>query len=202
MNKNIIFDFGGVILNIDYNLTINAFKKLGINNFDTLYSQARQSHLFDKFEKGEISPGEFRTQINTFLTKKLKNEEINSAWSAMLLNLPTARLTFLEKLGKKHRLFLLSNTNEIHIAEFTKRMKKENQYSLWEKIFEKKYFSSKIGMRKPDAVTFEHVLNSNRLKANETLFVDDSLENIEGANRVGLNTYLLKKGEDILSLKY
>lgn len=197
--KNIIFDLGGVIINIDYNLTINAFKKLGVQNFEHLYSQAQQAKLFDKFETGKISPQEFRKEIKKLLPPKISNYEINKAWCAMLLNFPPERLLLLENLKKKHRLFLLSNTNKIHISEVTKILKSENHWKIWNKIFEKKYYSHKIGMRKPDKKVFEYVLNENNLKAEETLFIDDSEQNITGAKKAGIKTYFLKKGEDILS---
>lgn len=200
MLKNIIFDLGGVIINIDYNLTINAFKKLGVENFEQLYSQIQQTQLFDKLETGKISPQEFRNAIKKLLPPGISNYEIDKAWCAMLLNFPQERLLLLERLKKKYRLFLLSNTNKIHIREVIKILRSENHWSLWNRVFEKKYYSHMIGMRKPDKKAFRLILNENELKASETLFIDDSEPNLAGAQQLGIKTHYLKKGEDILNL--
>lgn len=202
MLKNIIFDLGGVIINIDYTLTINAFKKLGVENFDQLYSQAQQAKLFDKFETGAISPREFRIKIKKLLPPKISDYEIDKAWCAMLLNFPHERLLFLDKLRRNYRLFLLSNTNEIHISEVNKMLKSEGHWNLWKKFFDKKYYSHKIGMRKPGKKIFALILKENHLKAHETLFIDDSEQNLSGALELGIKTHLLKKGEEISEISF
>lgn len=200
--KNIIFDLGGVIINVDYQLTIDAFKNSGIENFDCLYSQAGQTKLFDRFETGKITPTQFRSEIKKFLPPKTSNTIIDKCWCAMLLDFPQERLLFLDKLRKKYRLFLLSNTNKIHITEVSKILKRNNQLKIWNRIFEKKYFSHEIGMRKPDKEIYDFVLKENSLKAAETLFIDDSEQNITGAKKAGLKTYFLKKGEEITELSF
>ncbi len=200
--KNIIFDLGGVIINIDYQLTIDAFKKLGIENFERLYSQATQTKLFNRFETGKITPAQFRSEIKKLLSIRISNSQIDNCWRAMLLDFPQERLLFLEKLKKKYRLFLLSNTNQIHISEVSQILKRKNQFKIWNRIFEKKYFSHEIGMRKPDKEIYEFVLKENNLKAPETLFIDDSEQNIFGAKKAGLKTYFLKKGEEITELPF
>src|ERR1041384_5970782 len=112
--QNIIFDFGGVILNIDYKLTEQAFAKLGLKDFDRIYSQATQQELFDVFEKGLMTAEQFREGIRKHIDKPVSDPEIDRAWNSMLLDLPDERVRLLDKLRTKHRLFLLSNTNEIH----------------------------------------------------------------------------------------
>ena len=120
--KNIIFDLGGVILNLNYQLTSSAFKKLGVKNFDHYYSQKEQVDLFNSFEKGLISPNEFVLSVQKILPNYISKNNIISAWNSMLLNLPQKRLLLLQELKKSFRLFLLSNTNEIHIEFFEKQM--------------------------------------------------------------------------------
>ncbi len=197
--KNIIFDLGGVILNIDYHLTSKAFVKLGILNFDELYSQAQQNNVFNDFETGRTGGEEFIEYIRQFIPSKTK-EEIEAAWNAMLLDLPAERIELLKKISANYRIFLLSNTNEIHIEYFTKYVNQKFGINLFESLFENHYYSNQIGYRKPNAEAFNYVMSKNNLNPAETLFIDDSKQHIEGAKKVKLNTYLLKKGEDISAL--
>ena len=198
--KNIIFDFGGVILNIDYKLTENAFAKLGLKEFDTIYSQTTQKELFDVFEKGLISPADFRGEIKKFINEGVDDLQIDEAWNAMLLDLPEERIQLLFQLKKKYQIFLLSNTNEIHFNTFSSYMQSKFNQDVFSDLFDKPYFSHKVKMRKPDAEIFELVLKENNLKKDETLFIDDSIQHIEGAKKVGLNAILLEKGKTILDL--
>lgn len=199
--KNIIFDLGGVILNIDYSLTANAFEKLGIKDFTTIYSQAAQQQLFDGFEKGIVSSEKFRTELKKFLVKGITDAEIDCAWNAMLLDLPVARLHFLGRLKQHYRIFLLSNTNTIHITAYSAYLNNSFGVSNLSHLFEREYYSYEIGMRKPDAEIFEFVLNENNLCAEETLFIDDSPQHIVGATGVGINAILLENEKTILDLK-
>jgi len=198
--KNIIFDFGGVILNIDYTLTEVAFKKLGMKDFGKAYSQATQNDLFDALEKGLITPENFRKEIRKLINPAVTDLQIDQAWNSMLLDLPEERIHLLEKLKTKYRIFLLSNTNEIHYTSFTNAIKENFKRDIFADIFEKVYVSHKVNMRKPDAEIFEHVLAENKLKKEETLFIDDSIQHIEGANKVGIKTIFLEKGKTILDL--
>lgn len=197
--KNIIFDFGGVILNIDYKLTERAFAELGLTDFAGIYSQATQKDLFDKLETGRITPAQFRAEIRKYIGKAT-DEQINNAWNAMLLDLPEERIILLDKLRKTHRIFLLSNTNEIHYASFMAYMKDKFKRDIFSEVFEKAYVSHDVKMRKPDAEIFELVVCENKLKKEETLFIDDSIQHIEGARKVGLNAIFLEKGKTILDL--
>ncbi len=197
--KNIIFDLGGVILNIDYQLTSKAFKASGISNFDEIYSQARQNNVFNDFETGEISTNEFRSYLKSF-NSKLTDKEIDFAWNSMLLDLPAKRITFLKELKENYRIFLLSNTNEIHVKAFTKYIDKEFGQGLFENLFENHYYSNEIGHRKPNKSAFDYVLAKNGLQANETLFIDDSKQHVEGAKKAKINAALLNKDKEISTL--
>ncbi|MBK7181621.1 MAG: HAD family phosphatase [Bacteroidetes bacterium] len=191
--KNIIFDLGGVILNIDYNLSVDAFKKLGLENFQTHFSQAAQNELFDLYEKGLITSTDFRTELKKHLKDSISVTEIDNAWNALLQNLPAKRLTVLEQLKNTHRTFLLSNTNEIHINEFNSYLKTEFHINDLANHFEKMYLSYEIGMRKPDKEIFEFVISENNLQPFETLFIDDSKQHIDSANSVGYKYLLVNK---------
>ena len=197
--KNIIFDLGGVILNIDYRLTAKAFKEIGVINFDEIYSQAKQGQVFDKLETGELTPDEFREYMKE-IVPSLQLSDIDKAWNAMLLDLPVQRIDLLKKLKNKYRLFLLSNTNEIHIKCFRKIIESSYGENIFNSIFENQYYSSDIGMRKPNAECFQYVLEKNGIEPSETLFIDDSIQHVEGARKLKINAYHLIPGEDITTL--
>lgn len=123
--KNIIFDLGGVILNLDYSKTVNEFKKLDVLNFQELYSQKKQSIIFDDFEKGNIQSEKFISSINIAKNLKIKEFDFINAWNAMILEIPIQRLEFIEAIKDDYKVFLLSNTNEIHINKFEDDLIKE-----------------------------------------------------------------------------
>ena len=199
---NIIFDLGGVILNIDYQLTMKAFSELGVENVEEKYSQLNQTALFDEFERGEISPNQFREGMEIALGRQVTDNEIDSAWNAMLLDLPAERLQVLERLKKDKRLSLLSNTNAIHAEVFEKEMQRLHGIENLSRYFEKVYYSFEVGMRKPEERIFQLVVEEQGYNPQETLFIDDSPQHIEGAKKVGLKTYYLRadQGETILDL--
>lgn len=197
--KNIIFDLGGVILNIDYNKTIDAFKALGIKNFDDLYTQASQTLLFDRIEKGAITNNAFLTELQQILPPETSLQAIEEAWNAMLLNLPKERLELLGALKTKYNTVLLSNTNHIHIAAFHKIIKTENKIDSLDPYFDQVYFSCELNFRKPEPEIFKYVCDAQGYLPEETLFIDDSAQHIEGARGIGLHAYLLEK-EDLVDL--
>lgn len=194
--RHIIFDLGGVLLNIDYRLTENAFAALGITGFTEIYSQLRQTPLFDDLETGKISRKDFILSLQEKTGIQLTDEQICTAWNAMLLDLPLKRLQLLQQLRPYYDLVLLSNTNEIHEAAFTKALQENNGIQLGH-FFDKIYLSHRIGLRKPDAAVFEKVLADNHFKASETLFIDDSPQHIESAAKLGIQIVFLKKGMTI-----
>ena len=198
--KSIIFDLGGVILNLDYSKTENEFKKFGILHFKELYSQKKQTLLFDDFEKGKINPKEFISFLKEAENLKIKEIDFINAWNAMLLEIPIEKLQFINGLKKDYKIFLLSNTNEIHIKKFEDDLKKKNMLEQFYKCFDKIYYSSKMGKRKPNENCFNQVLEENGLVANNTLFIDDSIQHVEGAKKVGIKTFHLGKNKSIVNL--
>jgi HAD superfamily hydrolase (TIGR01509 family) len=197
--KNIIFDLGGVLLNLDYSLTTKAFQKIapGFNSFDAVYSGHLNKQLFEDIETGAITPQQFRDGIRETIKSDAVDEAIDAAWNAMLLDFPEERIRLLEKLRSKYRLFLLSNTNAIHLQAYAQILHKAFGFTDLSHIFEKEYYSFRIGMRKPNVEIFQFVLSENKLIASETLFIDDSSQHIEGANGVGLQTLLMKNSKDL-----
>lgn len=200
--RNIIFDLGGVLINLDYHATSAAFKNLGMQHFDDIFSQATQSGLFDLLDKGRISPQVFRDEMRKHLPPGTTDTEIDTAWNAMLLDLPQYRIEFLKKTAQQFRIFLLSNTNEIHIPEFEKRIREENHIENFSSLFEGAYYSSRIGMRKPDEEIFNFVVERHDLNKDETLFIDDSIQHVVGACNAGIHAIHLdvKNGEDVVNL--
>jgi len=196
--RAIIFDLGAVLLNINYNKTIEEFKKLGVKNSSSFYSKKKQTNLFNLLETGKISAEDFTTEVKKEC-KYGSDNQIVSAWNAMLLDLPKHRVSLLKDLNKKYDIYLLSNTNFIHISEFKNIMGYE-KYEVFYKLFKKVYYSHEIGFRKPNKEAFQLILDENNLKANEVLFIDDSPQHIEGAKNLGIKTYHLKDGEEVTTL--
>lgn len=196
----IIFDLGGVILNIDHEAPVRAFAKLGIPDFDQYYSKISQSSLFVDLEVGAISPEVFRDRLRESLPVELSDELIDEAWNSILLDFPEERIRLLERLRNEYRVFLLSNTNIMHFHTFSLRLKEQYGYSQLSELMEKTYYSHEVGMRKPDLRIFEHVINDAGLKSERTLFIDDSEQHTMAANQVGLGTYHLKDGDSIINL--
>jgi glucose-1-phosphatase len=199
--KNIIFDLGGVILNINYSILIDSFKELGLDNFEEHFSKAQQEKFFDLYEKGLISSTEFTGRLKNHCKPGITVNDIENAWNAMLLDLPQKRLDLLYKLNIEHRIFLLSNTNEIHMKWIYDYLMRTFAVRDFSDYFEKVYLSYELQMRKPDAEIFEFVLKENNLNAQETLFIDDSPQHLEGAKKLGIQTYWLDvKKESILDI--
>ena len=196
--KAIIFDLGAVILNINYQNTIDEFKKLGVKNPNSFYSKKTQTHLFNQIETGKISQKEFLLQLQKE-TSDASIQQVKNAWNAMLLGLPEERIKLLKSLNQNYTIFLLSNTNALHICEFKKKLGNK-EYAEFYNLFDKVYYSHKIGFRKPQTEVFTIILNQNKLAAHEVLFIDDSPQHIEGAKKLGIKTHHLQDNEEVTTL--
>lgn len=192
--RHIIFDLGGVILNIDYKLTEKAFVDAGITDFPALYSQLRQTDLFDKLEVGGMSGDEFVRELQKAGPAGITEAQVLAAWNAMLLDFPLRRLQILQQLRTYYDLFLLSNTNEIHEAAFNDILMRERGLPNLGVFFDKVYLSHRVGLRKPNKEIFQRVLDDNGLKPEHTLFIDDSPQHIAAAKELGIQTIFLEKG--------
>jgi HAD superfamily hydrolase (TIGR01549 family) len=198
--KNIIFDLGGVIINLDIKKSINEFNKISSIPFQDIYTQANQTELFNDFDKGLIAPIDFFERLKQLIRFKGDNYLLYEAWNAMLLDFPEHRFDTLIEAKQNYKTFLLSNTNETHIEIFEKDLRKKHGIQNFEDYFDKLYYSCRIGMRKPDKEIFEFVLNENNLKPDETIFIDDSIQHVKGAGEAGLNAYLLEKNMEVKTL--
>lgn len=191
--KNIVFDWGGVLINIDYQATVNAFKALGVDNFDQHFAQAQQRELFDQLETGAISPDAFRKGIREEFGDFITDQQMDAAWGAMLLDIPSHRIETLKALRKKYRIFLLSNTNQIHEDQLMEGLNAALGFEFFS-LFEKVYLSHRVGMRKPHTAIFDLVVKENGLIKEETLFIDDSEQHVNGAVKAGLHAFHLQPG--------
>ena len=204
--KNIIFDFGGVICDIDIQKTIEKFNLFGSGKEEYNNSRESPSSAFEdlvaRYETGLVTSAEFRETIRIHYVSSPDDQAIDDAWNALLIGIPEKRMKLLEILKSQYRLFLLSNSNEIHFRCYLRDFREKYGYNDFEEIFEKVYFSYRIHIRKPDPRIFKFVLSDRKLLPAETLFIDDMLPNVEAAISVGITGYHLKKGEDFVDLFY
>ena len=198
--KNIIFDFGGVIINIDFWRSINAFIALGVKNFDTLYSKTKQSQIFDDLDIGSISPKDFCEVLIRLFPKHTTAQQIVDAWNAIILDIPEKRIRLLEQIRPNYRIFLLSNTNSIHNELYTAQLEHIYGYKNLSELFDKVYLSYEVHLRKPNPQFYQMVLHENNLNPHETVFIDDSEQNLPIARQLGINTILLNQNKDVSEL--
>lgn len=192
--KNIIFDLGGVLLDIDFNKTRQAFKNSGIADFDRYFQQSFSNPLFEDLEKGLIEPIDFYGAFRQQSGVRLDDEVIVSNWNALLGDFRRSSIRYVAELKKHYRVFLFSNTNIIHYEAFMALFSKQFGSDHFHDYFEKAYYSHEMNLRKPDKEAFQFIINENGLLAGETLFVDDTLKNVLGAQDAGLQTFWLEEG--------
>lgn len=194
MINTIIFDFGDVFMNLDKNASLEALKKLGLQSWNEEIDKVNQ-----QFEKGKITEVQFMIEMKK-LMPKASIDDIRAAWNSVLIDFPLARLEFLQKLSHKYRLFLLSNTDEIHIAKFEHRVGMTFAREFYQ-CFEKVYFSFEIGFRKPEPEAFSFIINKHELNPKRTLFIDDKKTNTDIAASLGMHVWNLQVGkEDVTEL--
>ena len=198
--KNIIFDFGGVIFDIDYFRTQQAFEELGITWFHELFAQQHSSEVFAKLETGKISEEDFYEEFRKETKINLTNEQIKTAWNAMLVSYSIDRIELLKQIKNKYNLFLFSNTNVIHHAEFHKMYHEKFGHADLDDLFKKPYYSHIMGLRKPTPESFLYIIEEQKLNVAETLFIDDTFINIEAAKELGLQTIHLVPPKDLLNI--
>ncbi|XLS30887.1 HAD family hydrolase [Flavobacteriaceae bacterium M23B6Z8] len=189
--KNIVFDFGDIFIDLDKPATLNRIQQLGLQELTP-----EMVKMNETYEKGLVSTQDF-VKYYHHLLPHTSREQLIEAWNAIILDFPEYRLKFIEDLSrrKQYRLFLLSNTNELHIAQVKKRMT-EDRYKRFKSCFEQFYLSHEIYLRKPDAEIFQYVTKQNRLIPQQTLFIDDTLENVKASETIGWNGWHLIPGED------
>jgi len=196
--KNIIFDLGGVLINLNYQLTRKAFEDLGVEDFDAFYTQHKANPLFENLEVGAIEPEAFYEALKEATGLTLSNDQLETAWNAMLLDFPIERLLWLDQIKNKYNIYLFSNTNAIHYKAFTSIYAQTAPLiglnTDFNHFFKTAYYSHTLGQRKPELAAFEAVIQDAKLDPAQTLFIDDTISNIEGAQKAGLQTIFLSGG--------
>jgi putative hydrolase of the HAD superfamily len=196
-HKNIIFDLGGVIVDIDPPRSYSAIANLAQQPLTLEEFLLAHEQLFLDYEKGLISSDDFRNGIRKALDSTVTDADIDIAWNSMLLHVPLERLQLLEKLKDRYQLFVLSNTNEIHVPAFNKIVEKISGQHDIAYFFHNVHYSHLMQMRKPEPQIYQTVLELNRLTPHETLFVDDRHENILAAQEVGMHTFHVTESRGI-----
>lgn len=197
--KNLVFDLGGVLINLDFQKTANAFGALGVQDFDTYFNQFHANALFKQLETGATPEPDFYDNLRQLAAISASDAAIDEAWNAMLLDFPQERISRLLQLRENYRLFLFSNTNSIHHRAFSAQFLRKFGFEL-DSLFEKAWYSHLVGHRKPDAGAFAFMLEDAGLAPGQTVFIDDTLPNIEAAQRAGMTTLHVKPGVSLLDL--
>lgn len=201
--KNIIFDLGNVLYDIDFTIMYDEFKKLGVPDFESHYTLNKSDELFFDLEKGFINEFEFCEGFRKLMQLPVDDEKIIAAWNSLLVGFRNESINWVKEHNKKYATYLYSNTNKIHYDYFINQFKREVDTIPFNTLFKKPYYSHEMGQRKPDPASFIYILEKEGLVASETLFVDDNEPNIIAAASVGLQVLHLKEGmrieKDILA---
>jgi putative hydrolase of the HAD superfamily len=191
--KNLIFDLGNVLYDIDFSKMYEAFAELGIPNFENHFTLNKSDQIFFDLEKGLINEKEFCEGFNKLYQLNLSSTQIITAWNALLIGYRLPSVNWVKSNINNYATYLYSNTNQIHYDHFIPQFTKENGWA-FESLFKTPYYSHKMGMRKPDPNSFAYILEKEGLAASETLFIDDNEPNIVAAASVGMQVLYLKPG--------
>lgn len=200
--KNIIFDLGGVLIHLEPKWTEAAFCALvgDKREYARISALLHDENIFDDFETGKIGEAAFIEALQKYNPNKVTRAQLETAWNAMLLDIPESGLKLVRDLQNQgYKVYLLSNTNSIHLTEFKNIARKENGIANFDALFDKAYYSHLIGSRKPHATPFEYVLKDAGLVGSETLFIDDNAPNLVGARLAGMHTLLHPANTDIVA---
>lgn len=192
--ENVIFDLGGVLFGLDMMATVKAFENKGVKNAMEKFSEINSSEFFYLFEIGKIPPEEFRKKMNAVFNVNLSDKDFDYCWNAMITHYPKENYEFLENMTKRYKIFILSNTNKIHVDYF------EPIASWRDGLFSKRYYSNEIGFRKPDLECFEFVVNDAKIDKEKTIFIDDRPDNVFGAQKAGLQAIRLEHQQDLYKI--
>ena len=194
--KNLIFDFGGVLINLDRNACRMAFEQLGIESIhESVLDDYRQKELFMQLESGNISTAAFRAGMRRLSEQSLTDAQIDDAWNSMLADIPSYKLDSLLELKHRYHIMLLSNTNSIH-WQWAVRNRFRYKGLEVEDFFDRIYLSYELHMQKPDKEIFKYVLEDAGIAPEETFFIDDSVANCSAAEQLGIRTHCCPAGSD------
>ncbi|MDB5256944.1 MAG: HAD-superfamily hydrolase, subfamily variant 3 [Chitinophagaceae bacterium] len=196
----IIFDLGGVIIDLDFQRSFDQFSTLSGKSPEAIRQGIFESGLLHRYERGLYADAEFLTEIERIFELTCDPSSIEQAFLALLLNIPPARIELIRNLSKKYRLFVLSNTSSIHYKEVNAILKRDTGHAHLEELFERVFLSFELGLLKPHEDIYAAVLEQAQLKAEHTLFLDDNADNLLGAAALGIQTALVSKDQSILNL--
>jgi FMN phosphatase YigB (HAD superfamily) len=201
-NKLLLFDLGGVIINLNTDLTVKAFAKLSERPEEDIRTAWRKEEAFKAYERGEMSDADFRHFLRKWMKKPhLSDDIVDEAWNEMILDLPRERLDFLLELKKEYQVWLLSNTNDIHLRFVNERVKASSGEDNMDFYFHKSFYSHRLGMRKPEPVIFNHIIKTLQSVPQNIIFLDDTIENIKGAEAVGIKTIEVQDPQVIFNVR-
>jgi putative hydrolase of the HAD superfamily len=196
--KAVIFDFGNVIINIEFQRIYQTFSKLTSKPIAYIEKRITEEQIFRRYESGQFTDEEFREIIRQTLCFALSDKEIDTAWNAILLDIPTERIDLINNIRKKYPVYLLSNTNNIHISASNNYLNEAHGIKNLDVLFDKLYLSYEMGLWKPDTEIYYEVLRSINLEPNQVIFFDDNLQNIESAKAIGMQTILVEPTTSIV----
>lgn len=197
--KVLLFDFGGVVVDINRDNAVQRFKKIGVEQADSILDTYKQSGIFLQLEEGILTPGEFYDALRELTGKAIPSEQIDYAWMGFFPSVNQERLDFINELRKKYRVCLLSNTNPIVMG--WARSERFSQAGMpLDAYFDKLYLSYQMGMVKPKHEIFEQILKSENITPDQIMFFDDGPANVEIASSMGFGTQLVAEGQDFRSL--
>lgn len=202
MIDNIIFDFGGVVLDINPQLTIEALKDLGFQDWEKLNTPEFYQKIILPLEKGLDTPEIFRDKMRGFLQINLSDHEIDTAWNALLYPLAEDRINLIKSVNKHYNTFLLSNSNFIHYQFFLNDLNARFGYKSFNQLFNQAYFSFELQLIKPNKNIYDFVIQEQQLNPLRTLFIDDRIDNIQGAKSANLKTLHLQDGNTLFDIFY
>ncbi|HPG72852.1 MAG TPA: HAD family phosphatase [Bacteroidales bacterium] len=188
--RNIVFDLGNVILDIDPQLSVNAFDKLGFNSFSQMYTLQNQLAVFDALEKGEINDEDFCESIRKITGLQISNNEIYRAWNALILEFRPENIAFLVRIRSRYRCFILSNTNSIHYRKYNNDIIEMYGIPGLGSLVDGMFLSHNLGLRKPDEAIFRKLEELSAIQPGETLFIDDVWANCKAAESCGWSAML------------
>ena len=198
--NSIIFDIGNVLIDIDYEVMVAEFEKIATIDFHQIVAYSHQDRVFDQYEKGLISTAQFRDTLRRYLKPETTDEHIDNAWNSILIHYPTEKFELLKKLRDRHRIFALSNINELHLAAIDVQVQNLFGAEDMGTYFEYAYYSHEMGLRKPETEIYKRVLEESSLDPATTLFIDDKVENTNAAAELGIRAYHLTDRDALLNL--
>ena len=192
--KNIIFDLGGVIMNIDPELTLREFARLSGKTIEEIKINIhKHRQAMEQYELGQIDDRAFKASLNQFSDHTVSDKDFEDAWNKVLIDIPPERIELLKRLKSDHYLILLSNTNHLHLKRFNEILANSTGIKAFSDLFDKVYYSFLMHMRKPNQDIYQQVLDENDLDPDQTLFLDDLDENLQGAAQLGIHTLKVKR---------